>query len=209
MARLDERSRKSLLARARAAIARAIGAERVTSEVPVIPNPESPIPGPIPDDFRAGAFVTLRVNGALRGCIGYPETQLPLSEVVERCAASAATSDPRFPPVTAVEWSSVDLEISVLGPIELVGDVSDIEVGRHGLVVELGRHRGLLLPQVATEWHWDATEFASQTCHESRSAARRLAKGRDAVQVRSRGVRRDPVVNHDSIAHEFNSSPVQ
>ena len=160
MALLDERSRKGLLARARAAIARAIGAERVTPGAERIPSPESGIPA----DLQAGAFVTLRVNGALRGCIGYPEPRLPLIEVVERCAASAATSDPRFPPVTAVEWSGVDLEISVLGPIELVRDVSDIEVGRHGLVVQLGRRRGLLLPQVATEWHWDATEFASQTC---------------------------------------------
>jgi len=168
MARLDDGSRKSLLARARAAISHAIGAERVTPEAPLIPGPESLIPGVIPglilDDFRAGAFVTLRVNGALRGCIGYPEPQLPLIEVVERCAVSAAISDPRFPPVTVFEWSSVYLEISVLGPIELVCDVSEIDVGHHGLVVELGRRRGLLLPQVATEWNWDATEFAAQTC---------------------------------------------
>lgn len=164
MAQLDDGFRKSLLARARAAIARAIDAELVTPGASLIPNPESLIPGLIPDDFRAGAFVTLRMNGALRGCIGYPEPQLPLIEVVERCAVSAAISDPRFPPVTVFEWSSIDLEISVLGPIELVRDVSEIEVGRHGLVVELGRRRGLLLPQVATEWNWDATEFAAQTC---------------------------------------------
>ena len=160
MALLDDASRKSLLERARAAIARAIGAEPVIAETPPIPNPQSLIPA----DFRAGAFVTLRMNGALRGCIGYPEPQLPLIEVVERCAVSAAISDPRFPPVTPSEWKRVDLEISVLGPMELVRDVSEIEVGRHGLVVEFGRRRGLLLPQVATEWNWDATEFASQTC---------------------------------------------
>jgi AmmeMemoRadiSam system protein A len=153
MALLDEASRKGLLTRARAAIARAIGAD-------LVPNPQSPIPG----EMRAGAFVTLRMHGALRGCIGYPDPQLPLIEVVERCAVSAAVSDPRFSPLTLSEWESVDLEISVLGPIEIVRDVTEIEVGRHGLVVEFGRRRGLLLPQVATEWNWNAMEFASQTC---------------------------------------------
>jgi AmmeMemoRadiSam system protein A len=167
MALLDDESRKHLLARARAAIAKAIGAER---EIPVsdpIPNPQSPIPSPespIPGDVRAGAFVTLRVHGQLRGCIGYPESSLPLIEVVERCAVSAAISDPRFPAVTMTEWSTIDLEVSVLGPIEAVRDISDVEVGKHGLIVELGHRRGLLLPQVATEWKWDAAEFAAQTC---------------------------------------------
>ncbi len=104
------------------------------------------------------------MNGSLRGCIGYPDSQLPLIDVVERCAVSAAVSDPRFPPVTLSEWESVELEISVLGPMEIVRDVSEIEVGRHGLVVEFGRRRGLLLPQVATEWAWNASEFAAQTC---------------------------------------------
>lgn len=118
----------------------------------------------IPADLRAGAFVTLRVNGELRGCIGYPEPELPLIETVERCAVSAAISDPRFPAVSPAEWSSVELEISVLGPIEPVADISDVVVGRHGLIVEQGRRRGLLLPQVATEWKWSAAEFASQTC---------------------------------------------
>jgi AmmeMemoRadiSam system protein A len=151
---LDDASKKSLLLKARRAIAKAIG---VTEQ---IPNPESLIP----DDFLAGAFVTLRKNGRLRGCIGYPEPELPLLEVVERCAVSAALSDPRFPPLSAAEWESVDLELSVLGPIEPVDHISEVLVGRDGLIAELGRRRGLLLPQVAVEWNWDATEFASQTC---------------------------------------------
>lgn len=158
MALLDETSRKGLLHRARTAIARAIGADSVTP-VPA-PHPDSPLPG----DLKGGAFVTLRIAGDLRGCIGYPEAELPLLDVVERCAVSAALSDPRFPPVTPAEWISVDLEISVLGPIEAVDDISEVEVGRHGLIVELGRRRGLLLPQVATEWKWNAAEFASHTC---------------------------------------------
>ena len=114
--------------------------------------------------LRAGAFVTLRLRGELRGCIGYVESDLPLEEVIERCAVSAAVSDPRFPPLRTSECGEVEVEISVLGPIEPVADVSDVIVGRHGLVCELGRRRGLLLPQVAREWNWNAFEFASQTC---------------------------------------------
>ena len=157
MALLDDASRKSLLLKARRAIATAIGAAPV---VDPIPNPESLIPA----DLLAGAFVTLRIKGRLRGCIGYPEPERPLLDVVEHCAVSAAISDPRFPPLSAAEWEDVDLELSVLGPIEPVDHISEVVVGRDGLIVEFGRRRGLLLPQVAVEWKWDATEFASQTC---------------------------------------------
>lgn len=157
MALLDQTTRAALLLRARRAIARAIGA---TSVAEPIPDPQSSISC----DVRAGAFVTLRIGGQLRGCIGYPEPELPLIEAVERCAVSAAISDPRFPPVSKAEWQHVDLELSVLGPIERVRDLSDVVVGRDGLIVEFGRRRGLLLPQVAVEWKWDAAEFASQTC---------------------------------------------
>ena len=156
MALLDPNAKTALLQRARSAIARAIGV-----------TPDQQIPNPqylIPPDFRAGAFVTLRIGGHLRGCIGYPEPDLPLVVVVDRCAVSAALSDPRFPPLTDAEWPDVDLELSVLGPIERVTNLDEIVVGRHGLVVEFGRRRGLLLPQVAVEWKWDAIEFAAQTC---------------------------------------------
>ena len=160
MALLDPDARRALLWRARAAIAHAIGAP--PSE-PLRSNPESPIPG-IAEGLRAGAFVTLRIRGALRGCIGYPEPELPLVEVIERCAVSAAISDPRFPPLSAPEWNDVDVELSVLGPIEPVRDIAEIVIGRDGLIAESGRRRGLLLPQVASEWKWDAAEFAAQTC---------------------------------------------
>lgn len=156
MALLDPNAKTALLQRARSAIARAIGVTRD----PQIPNPQFLIPA----DFRAGAFVTLRIGGRLRGCIGYPEPDLPLVVVVDRCAVSAALSDPRFPPLSDAEWPDVDLELSVLGPIERVADLNEIVVGRHGLVVEFSRRRGLLLPQVAVEWKWDAIEFAAQTC---------------------------------------------
>lgn len=157
MALLDQNARAALLQRARRAIARAIGA------TPLAEGHTDAL-STIPGDLRAGAFVTLRIKGALRGCIGYPEPELPLVDVVERCAVSAAISDPRFPPVSAAEWTEVDLELSVLGPIVPVHDLEEVRIGRDGLIVESGRRRGLLLPQVAVEWKWDAAEFAAQTC---------------------------------------------
>ena len=156
MALLDDAARQSLMQRARQVIAKAIG---VTPVADLIPNPSAVIP-----ELRAGAFVTLRMKGQLRGCIGYPEPELPLIEVVERCAVSAAISDPRFPPLSVAEWKEVDLELSVLGPIEPVDHISEVVIGRDGLIVEFGRRRGLLLPQVAIEWKWNAAEFAAQTC---------------------------------------------
>jgi AmmeMemoRadiSam system protein A len=159
MALLSEAAKKSLLLKARHAIANAIGA-RVTPGPEPFPNPQSLIPA----DLLAGAFVTIRKKGQLRGCIGYPEPERPLLDVVEHCAVSAAISDPRFPPLTAAEWDDVDLELSVLGPIEPVDHISEVVIGRDGLIVEFGRRRGLLLPQVAVEWKWNAEEFAAQTC---------------------------------------------
>jgi AmmeMemoRadiSam system protein A len=111
-----------------------------------------------------GAFVSLHNRGELRGCIGHIEPTEPLGGVVTRCAVAAASTDPRFPPITAEELKQIDIEISLLGPLEEIHDPGEIEVGRHGLVVEQGWQRGLLLPQVATEWNWDAETFLAHTC---------------------------------------------
>jgi AmmeMemoRadiSam system protein A len=113
------------------------------------------------------AFVTLHKHGELRGCIGHIEADQPLGHVVPRCAVSAASTDPRFPPVTLVEVPDLEIEISLLGPLESIAGPADIIVGHHGLVVERDWRRGLLLPQVATEWDWDATQFLEQTCHKA------------------------------------------
>ena len=115
----------------------------------------------------AGAFVTLHKDGGLRGCIGHIEPTEPLGAVVPRCAIAACSSDPRFPPVAPDELPSIDIEISLLGPLEPIAGPGDIVVGRHGLVVERGWQRGLLLPQVATEWNWDAEAFLSHTCQKA------------------------------------------
>ena len=113
---------------------------------------------------RTGAFVTLKRDERLRGCIGSVEREEPLTEVVARCAGDAATRDPRFTPLTPAELSEVVLEISVIGPFDPVTDPARIVVGRHGLAVEQGRQHGLLLPQVATEHHWSSEAFLGQTC---------------------------------------------
>jgi AmmeMemoRadiSam system protein A len=116
---------------------------------------------------HAGAFVTLHSRGDLRGCIGHVEANEPLGRVVVRCAIAAGTSDPRFPPVTPGELSEIHLELSILGPLEEVARLEEIEIGRHGLVVELGWSRGLLLPQVATDWKWDQEAFVVETCRKA------------------------------------------
>jgi uncharacterized protein (TIGR00296 family) len=123
---------------------------------------------------KCGVFVTLnRVTGShhnLRGCIGFPYPIKPLNEAVSEVAISAAFKDPRFPEITIVEMENIVVEVSVLTPPERIVVESpleipiDIQIGRDGLIVERGYYRGLLLPQVAVEWKWDAEEFLSQCC---------------------------------------------
>jgi AmmeMemoRadiSam system protein A len=128
----------------------------------------APSPIPAAGDFpeASGAFVTIKRGGRLRGCIGTLECRRPLGEEVARVAVSAAREDPRFSPLTAAELDGLEVEVTVLGPLEPIDpqDPAAFEIGRHGLVVENGGRRGLLLPQVATEWGWGREEFLSQTC---------------------------------------------
>jgi AmmeMemoRadiSam system protein A len=114
----------------------------------------------------SGVFVTLKRRGELRGCLGTLRCDRGLAGEVVRCAADAATEDPRFAPVSADELVDLAVEVSVLGPLEAIdpGDADAIVIGRHGLVAERGSRRGLLLPQVATEWGWNAEQFLRQTC---------------------------------------------
>lgn len=114
----------------------------------------------------SGAFVTLKRGGRLRGCIGTLECRRALDQEVARVAVSAAREDPRFEPLRAAELDDLEVEVSVLGSLERIDpfDEHAFEIGRHGLVVEQGFRRGLLLPQVATEWGWDRETFLAQTC---------------------------------------------
>jgi len=114
-----------------------------------------------------GAFVTLHLRGRLRCCIGLIEAVKPLAETVQEMARSAAFSDPRFPPLTAQEFKDIDIEISVLTPLRQIKNVDEIQVGVHGLYLRNGLRRGLLLPQVATEYNWDRETFLQQTCQKA------------------------------------------
>lgn len=127
------------------------------------------LPEPPTEKLREkfGAFVTLKKNGQLRGCIGHIVGDQPLWQTIISMAQSAAFQDPRFSPLEEDELSALDLEISILSPLKEVSDVRDIEPGRHGLVVKQGPYSGLLLPQVATEWGWDRETFLSQTCRKA------------------------------------------
>ena len=127
----------------------------------------------IPKAFetKSGAFVTLNEHpsGLLRGCIGYPQPFFPLVKSIEKGAEGAA-EDPRFPRLTSEELDRVTVEVSILTPPELI-DVKkpkdlakSVNVGVDGLSVAQGPYRGLLLPQVAIEYAWDAAEFLSEAC---------------------------------------------
>lgn len=113
---------------------------------------------------RLGAFVTLKLGGSLRGCIGNVRGTGELYRTVWDMARSAAFEDPRFPPLTPGEFEAVEYEISVLGPIESCPDPGLVEVGRHGLIMSRDGRSGLLLPQVPVEWGWDRETFLAQTC---------------------------------------------
>ncbi len=113
-----------------------------------------------------GAFVTITKHGALRGCIGNIIGQEPLYETVRDMAVAAASRDPRFTPLTAAELKDIDLEISVLSKSRRVKDASEIQLGKHGVIVSKGGHQGVFLPQVADETGWSKEEFLSQLCSQ-------------------------------------------
>lgn len=120
----------------------------------------------VPASLReeAGVFVTLTKQGRLRGCVGSIVATESLPAAVATSAANASLNDRRFPQVRVDELDSLEYEISILSPFRRVTDVSQIQPGKHGLLIERGPYRGLLLPQVATEHHWDRTAFLENTC---------------------------------------------
>jgi AmmeMemoRadiSam system protein A len=115
---------------------------------------------------RCGLFVTLHVRGKLRGCIGMIEARATLGENLVRCAADAALHDPRFAPMRAEEIEGLHLEVSVLSPLFPLRP-EEVQIGRHGLLVERGMCRGLLLPQVATEHRLSREQFLAETCYKA------------------------------------------
>ena len=118
--------------------------------------------GPLREE--RGAFVTLKKKDRLRGCVGYPIPQAPLCETVIDAAELAAFQDNRFPPLKAEEIEDIRFEISILSRPREIDDASRVEVGRHGIIISRGMHRGLLLPQVPVEWGWDRETYLAQGC---------------------------------------------
>lgn len=113
---------------------------------------------------KQGVFVTLHKRSELRGCIGYVEGIKPLYLAVQDMAISAATEDPRFPPVTPAELPDIDIEITVLSPLKKIDSPDSVVVGKHGLIVRKGFYSGLLLPQVPVEQNWNREQFLAHTC---------------------------------------------
>jgi AmmeMemoRadiSam system protein A len=114
-----------------------------------------------------GAFVTIHINRRLRGCIGNIKGVKNIPETVMEMSSASAFRDPRFPPLSREEFANIDLEISIMSPIEEVRDISEIVIGRDGLIISNGLRSGLLLPQVATEQNWDLNQFLENTCYKA------------------------------------------
>lgn len=110
-----------------------------------------------------GCFVSIKMNGKLRGCIGNFISDKPLIQLVQEMAVAAATKDPRFYPMKKQDLTDFTVEISVLSSLQKIADIEEIEVGTHGIYLERNFHRGVLLPQVATEYGWDRDTFLQQT----------------------------------------------
>ena len=151
---LNDEQRRQLLDIARCAVTARVAGTRMASS-PAVGFPEA-----------SGVFVTVKIDGQLRGCLGTLDRVRDLPADVARCAANAASEDPRFPAITAGELARLAIDVSVLGPVERIDPQQDdaIAIGEHGLVVEHGERRGLLLPQVAIEWGWTRERFLCQTC---------------------------------------------
>jgi hypothetical protein len=113
-----------------------------------------------------GAFVTLKINGALRGCIGRFISSEPLYSVVKESAISSAFEDPRFSPLTKDEYKNTDIEITVLGPLKKINNIKEIVLGKHGIYIKKDNRAGTMLPQVAIENHWTVEEFLGFTSRD-------------------------------------------
>lgn len=124
-----------------------------------------------------GAFVTIKKNGTLRGCIGFTEPIFPLHETIIRAAIYAAVQDPRFRPVSREELKDLNLEISVLTPLKKIDDPRLVLVGKHGLVISQGDKKGLLLPQVPVENNWSRETFLDEACLKAGLPADAWKKG--------------------------------
>jgi len=150
---ISEADEKLLLSVARQALE-----ARVTGHRP----PQVVCIGPLA--LRCGAFVSIHKGDELRGCLGRLTSDSPLGATLVHLGGAVADSDPRFPAVHPDELALLHVEISLLTPERPVSSIDEITIGQHGVIVEQGRSRGLLLPQVATDRGWDRETLVEQTC---------------------------------------------
>ena len=136
----------------------------------------------------SGCFVTLNIDSHLRGCIGYPEPVFPLWQALRRSAIAAASEDPRFMPVNSAELNKILVEVNVLTePVEMIAKtpeevISQIKIGRDGLIIQKGRRRGLLLPSVPVVENWDVDLFLAHVCLKA-NLKTEMWKNLDMVQL--------------------------
>lgn len=116
---------------------------------------------------HCGAFVTLTENGILRGCIGYIISDIPLFQTIREAAVHAALNDPRFLPVKKNEIDNLSIEISILSEPFALNNYDEIEIGKHGLILEESGRRGLLLPQVPIEHKMNRDQFLDALCQKA------------------------------------------
>jgi AmmeMemoRadiSam system protein A len=157
MSSLVESEKKTLLQVARDALTAAI---TTASYFPADAAADSSLAQP------GSAFVTIFRKGRLRGCIGQLSSKARLVDVVAHCAHAVASQDPRFRPVQPEELPEIDIEISVLSELSDIKP-EEIETGGHGLMVSSNSHRGVLLPQVAIQFHWNRIRFLEATCEKA------------------------------------------
>ena len=108
---------------------------------------------------NGATFVTINRNGMLRGCIGNIQPVMPLYKAVIRNAIAASSKDYRFSPMQKEELTDMEIEVTVLSPLEPLKDIKNIKIGTHGFYIVNGANSGILLPQVASENNWDVNTF--------------------------------------------------
>lgn len=161
---ISEAEKRFLFRQARTAIEASLAGKNVSAP-PEPPHELSTVQSPLLRQL--GAFVTLTLEGALRGCIGNIIGREPLYATVWHMAQAAAFADPRFPPVTLAEWPHIHMDISVLDELTPCPAPEAVEVGRHGLVLQYQGRSGVFLPQVPVEQGWDRLAYLDNLCRKA------------------------------------------
>lgn len=155
---MDESDQQALLAFAR----RSLQSFLEHQHLPVFPLSDYPALG-----VRAGVFISIYVEGKLRGCVGHIDQDLPLYQAVQEMTIAAASRDLRFVSIHVKDLPHVSLEISLLSPFTLIHHYNSIKIGQHGVMIQSGTKQGLLLPQVAESRNWTPQKFLAECCRKA------------------------------------------